>query len=283
MKNAYVTVPEGPHYRRDAFAAGLEACGFRVTFGRAAHARPAEIFAGDLLVTWNLHRGEESLAPEYRRRGGLVMVAENGYIGADADGRQLYSLALDGHNGSGRWPVTPGRWQQLGIDTPGRVDLDRPGYVLIAAQRGIGGSIMRSPANWIPRAKHLAGKRFPGREIRIRHHPGRHQPERPLEQDIDGAAWVLIWSSGVGVHALARGVPVLYDAPHWIGETAACRADITTPPRDAIDVAAYQTALDRIASGQWSLAEIAAGVAFRALLDHDRDQPLCRDPQPAQA
>lgn len=284
MKHAYVTIPEGPHYRRDAFAAGLAANGFSVSFGNVGD-RQGRVGGGDLLVTWNMHRRQETLAATYQAAGARVICCENGYIGADPEGHPLYAMALDSHNGSGRWPapLDMPRWPALGIVDAGAVDPDRAGYVLVAAQRGIGSTAMRSPANWLPRAKLAARALFPGVELRVRLHPGRARPERSLEADLADARAVLIWSSAVGVRALVSGVPVVYDAPRWIGEAAACKLDTTSPRVTYPDGRAYRRALEQIAWAQWSLSEIAQGLPFAYLLSHDRATRLRRRPEPAQA
>jgi len=262
----YTTIPEGPHYRADAVAAGAAVLGYRVV-----RTPPSRINPGDLLLTWNLHRHQSEIAAAYRSVGGHVIVAENGYIGRDPAGQQYYALARDGHNGSGRWWVGhSSRWAALGIHAAPRFDYRRDGYVLIVGQRGIGSDLMRSPANWHNAAAAAIERDF-NRPVRIREHPGLRTPAVPLVADLDGASAVVIWSSAVGVAALVRGIPVYYAAPYWIGALSATRLHRTLPsprmaPGDALHVIAW---------AQWSLAEIATGEPFRILLCEAN-----RDPQP---
>ena len=258
-----ITVPEGPHYRADALAAGALALGMDVTRDRGVRPRP-----GDVLVTWNLHRGQSSLVEQWHAVGGSVLVMENGYIGADDDGRQLYALARDAHNGAGRWYVGGfERWHSLGIVAASAIDYDRDGYTLVIGQRGIGSAQMRSPSTWHHNVGAPAARgRWPGTPVVIREHPGQHRSARALEDDLAGAARVLIWSSACGVSALVRGIPVWFDAPTWIGRQGAQRLaalhseTIATRPTDP------RYALRDIAWAQWRLAEIASGEALGRLL-----------------
>jgi hypothetical protein len=77
----------------------------------------------------------------------------------------------------------------------------------------------------------------------------------------------VIWSSGAGVQALVAGIPVIYQAPHWICEGAADDA-LEVVERNPLGVTpiSREAALQRMAWAQWSLAEIASGEPFRRLL-----------------
>ena len=90
-----------PHYRRDAFVRGLQAAGKRIVPSVGAAPKSLD----DWLVIWNRYGEGERLADLWESRGGTVLVCENGYLGTDSEGRQLYAIAIHGHNGSGRWFV----------------------------------------------------------------------------------------------------------------------------------------------------------------------------------
>lgn len=244
------------HYRHGTFTEGLRAAGYDVR-GDAPAGAP-----GNVLLIWNRYGAYHNQATAFEAAGGTVIVAENGYIGKDADGQQFYALARGGHNGSGQWYVGgPERWAALGVELqPWRAD---GSHILVCGQRGIGSPTMASPANWheLTAAKL---RTMTKRQVRVRTHPGNNAPAVPLADDLRGAWACVIWSSGAGVQALVAGIPVFYDAPHWICEGAACKVSALEEP--FMHHAARLTAMQRMAWAQWSLAEIASGEPFRRLL-----------------
>jgi hypothetical protein len=92
----------------------------------------------------------------------------------------------------------------------------RDGYALICGQRGIGSKTMASPPNWHINAERRV--RAWNSRTKLRLHPGNNAPAMPLDDDLAGAAHCVIWSSSAGVRALCLGIPVYFDAPHWICE-----------------------------------------------------------------
>lgn len=262
---AVCLVRDQPHYRRDAFTRGLTNAGYKLVTGAARPSAPT-----DLLVIWNRYGSYEAMADSWEAQGGNVLVAENGYIGKDDNGHQLYALAVHGHNGSGWWHVGDDlRWRALSIPLADWVD--RPdGYALICGQRGIGSRSMASPANWHERT--ARGWRLG--KVKQRLHPGnKPDPSAPkLDDDLRGARYCIVWSSSSGVKALMQGIPVVYDAPHWICEEAAVplRAmldkNFEFPSPDLL-TALRQQALERMAWAQWTIAELETGLPFTLLRD----------------
>lgn len=252
---AYNLLREGPRYRRDAFDAGLRAAGYDVKYSPPGNQR-----AGDVLVIWNRYGPGHDIARRFEAGGGAVLVAENGYLGADSEGRQLYALARGAHNGAGTWPAGgPERWASLGIElAPWR---SRGGHVLLAPNRAFGMPGLAMPAEW-PGDLLRALRHSTKREVRFRAHPANHAPQ-PLEPDLRDCHVVVIWASSIGVKALVAGVPVLCASPYWICKAAAGRIEeLETPPQpERLPV------LERMAWAQWTLAEIASGVPFRLLLE----------------
>lgn len=207
-------------------------------------------------VVWNCRM------PKPRPTGTLV-VAENGYL--DGPGGPYVALALDGHNGAGRTPHGgPERFDRLGVELkPWRTD---GGHILICENRGLDEPWLRPPKDWT--AQTIAElKRYTDRPIKVRKHPGnwKRLPEHPdvgLARDLEGAWACVIWRSGAGLRALARGVPVIYTAPHWIAGAAAGTKleEIEAPPMpDRLPV------FQRLAWAQWTLDEIETGAPFKAL------------------
>lgn len=260
---ACVRIRPQPHYRREAFELGLRRAGFLI--GDAHDAETITPGRQDILVAWNRTPVEQA----WEQRGGRVIVAENGYCGQDAEGHQLYALALHGHNGSGKWPQGgPERWAALGLELkPWRQGGE---HIVIRGQRGIGASSMASPPQWHVTASRDLMRLAPHRRQVIQEHPGKPACDPRVAADIiealRGAHAMCIWSSAAGVRALLEGVPVFYAAPHWICEDAAVRG-VGNVERPKTDDAARLAALQRLAWAQWSTAEIATGEPFVRLIE----------------
>jgi len=254
-----------PHYRRDAFEKGLAKAGYTLV----ERTRPTS--AADLLVIWNRMGPDERDAAEWEAQGGTVIVCENGYMGRDENGHQLYAMSVHGHNGSGWFPIGDGdRFAALRIELqPWRSNPN--GHVLLCAQRGIGSQLMASPRRWdIDTAARVRAMGF--KHVRVRQHPGRvpvTQPQPKLEDDLAGAFACVIWSSASGVRALQLGIPVAYTAPHWVAAGAAGRG-LGGLERPVQDDAARLKTLQDVAWGQRTIAEIESGEPFVTLREHDR-------------
>lgn len=254
-----------PHYRREGFVNGLQAAGYRFVVGHPETAQP-----GDVLVIWNRGFDTAGYAAEFERRGGVVVVAENGYLGLCPERRQYYALAIGGHNGSGTWTVgTEDRFTRLGIEAkPWCSNPD--GHIVVFGQRGIGATAMASPPNWhLDMAAKL--RKIQKREVRVSVHPGPPaiDPEVTARtiKELEAAYCAVVWSSARGVRALVEGIPVMQHAPHWIMECAAAH-DLTMIDR----MGEWQRenlrkgSLHHMSWAQWSVDEIQSGEAFRYLL-----------------
>lgn len=257
MATAYVLIRELPHYRRDAFVSGLEACGYRVLCEQPKRPQP-----GDVVAIWNRYGRYAEAARRVDLAGGRVIVAENGYLGKDAQGIQHYALALDGHNGSGRWYVGGReRWDALGIEMkPWRQD---GRHIVVRAQRGIGTPDMASPPKWhLKMAARL--RAMTKRPVVVREHPANAPDQPPLEEHLRNAWALVTWASSDAGKALVAGIPVFRCAPHIVCEKA-CRYGIDDLENPLMGE--RLPAMIDLAWGQWSLAEMASGLAFRTLLE----------------
>ncbi len=217
-----------PHYRREAFDAGL----------RAAGLQESDSASCDVLLIWNRYGTLQSLADKVEARGGRVLVAENATWGNDFSGGQWYSIWPRFHNRADciRYGG-PERWDSLGIVLePWREYGDE---IVGLQQRGIGPR--GTPTNWNP----------PGC-TRIRKHPGT-RPCIPLERDLANAREVRTWGSGAAVKALMWGIRCRSYMPNWCGE------------QDNSEVGRLEM-LRRLAWSQWSLAEIQRGDPFRWII-----------------
>lgn len=262
MPKAFCTIRKDPHYRHDAFAAGLRAAGYQVIERAPQSSDRPEGARGDVLVIWNRYGVDEVIADRFESTGGAVMVAENGYLGVDRHKRRIYALARDFHNGRGTWPDGgPERFEALGVEVkPWRTGGE---HILVAANRSFGtrGNIMDT--NWAGDVSRRL-RRITKRPVRNRLHPGNHDPAVPLEQDLKDCWAVAIWSSSVGVAALVAGIPVICEANWWICTGAAGR-DITQIENPPMNDEARMAALHRMAWAQFSVDEIASGEPFKRL------------------
>ena len=247
---AFCLIRKEPFYRRNAFEQGLKRVGFTLIND---HFIPKS--NTDFLIIWNKKRGaEETMADEWQRRGGMVIVTENGYL--QRVDKTYYAISVNGHNGSGWWPMNLGedRFSKLGFDLKPWRTFSLNGYRLVCGQRSIGSSLMASPPQWAEKkAAELSNRGF---SVRLRPHPGNFAPKIPLEKDLAGANECFIWSSGAGVRALVEGVPVHYSAPHWICE------DGSSEGRTMV--------LNRMAHAQWHHEEISTGEPFKRILNDSR-------------
>jgi len=252
-RTAWLAVRDLPHYRRDAFAAGLARLGFRVQRGV-----PTAPIGRDVLVVWNRYGVNHRGATEFERRGLPVIVVENGYLGvelASTPGRRWYAMALGHHNGAGRWPVGDGaRWAELGVEL--RAWRTGGDEIVALPQRGIGPPGVAMPVQWVRTAAKIG---------RVRQHPGQRESV-PLERDLARARAVVTWGSGAALKALAWGIPAFYALPTWIGAPAArplTHMDLGPVRDDAARLAMFE----RLAWAQANLEEIGAGDAISRLLE----------------
>jgi hypothetical protein len=260
MRRAYCLLKADPHYRRDAFEAGLRNAGFTLM----ADARVESAQAGDVVVIWNLIARNKVLAPHLMQRGVTVLVAENGYCGHDAQGVQYFALAKGGHNGSGHWPIgEEDRFVNLGIDLkPWRASGQ---HIIVVGQRGIGAKGMASPPNW-HEATASALRSRTKRPVIVKPHPGRPatnvQTIAEMHKLLVDCHCVVVWASANGVRSLIEGVPVISMAPHWILQSIAGRSldQIENPPMPD-----RMPAFRRLAFAQWNLDEIRSGEPIKRL------------------
>ncbi|MFA6204492.1 MAG: hypothetical protein WC710_15040 [Gallionella sp.] len=255
---AYNLTRRDIHYRHEVFSAGLKAAGYQVESLPPAKGKP-----GDVLLIWNRYGQYHDIAKRFEQGGGTVIVAENGYLGKDETGNQLYALAIGGHNGSGQWNTGgPERFAALGVELQ---DWRSEGkHILVCPNRSFGRPDIIMPCDWTREVCEKI-KRYTSREIRVRQHPAVIKPKAPLADDLAGAWAVVIWGSSAGVHALVAGVPVFQESPHWICASAASN-NLAMIENPAMDHHRRLTALQKLAWAQWSLKEIETGAAFDHLL-----------------
>jgi hypothetical protein len=256
---AYCHIRDQPVYRRDAFVRGLQAQGYEV------RGPSQNMDDGEVLVIWNRYLHWHDMACKFEARGGVVLVAENGYMGNDRRDRKVYAIAREGHNGSGTWPQGDGaRWAALGLQLAPWRTAGPMAHVLVCPNRSFGRpDTVMHPMWGEATAQRL--RTLTQRPVRLRPHPGNDPPKIPFAKDLEHAWAVVIWSSSVGCDALLAGVPVFACAPYWVAMGASSGSDLkaidnpTLPDR--------LPAMQKLAWAQWHLKEIESGEAFQHLLD----------------
>lgn len=253
---AYINVRAEPVYRRAAIVSGLQRVGFTIVDKPFVPEGPR-----DFLVSWNRKNGaDEHLCEAFERRGGTVLVLENGYL--QKVDKTYYAISVHQHNGAGWWPSgDEDRFGKLGFEVkPWRTDGRE---ICIRLQRGIGSRLMASPMTWPRTIAKRVSAAFPGKPLRVIPHPGNFKPKVEPGKDLADASALVIWCSAMGVRALVEGVPVFYDAPHWVCASAGAR--LGQPAN--VDGAARAHALHRMSWNQWHHEEIAAGEPFARILE----------------
>lgn len=253
---AFLLIRNAPVYRREAFAAGLEAAGYEI------HGEPrgSAFQSTDVLVIWNRYGRYHDLATRVERQGARVLVAENGPLGRDWRGEHWYSLVQGAPAGAGSWPnLGPDRWDSLNVSL---CDWRKEGNeIIILAQRGIGPPGVAQPHGWHLKVADILRKVQPW-PVRIREHPG-EKPATPLEDDLAHARYVVTWASAAGLKALVLGVPVVYGFAKWIGADAGNPWTGSAPRLESRD---RLPMFRRLAWSMYRTHELATGQPFHNLL-----------------
>lgn len=252
MPRALNLLRQAPHYRRDAFDAGLRAAGFDVVNDLR------DPGPGDLVLTWNAYGGFGDTGALFERRGATWLVAENAPLGNEWRGQRWYSLAVGAValTGGEFRPGGAERWDAWGVEVaPWRTE----GETVILAQRGIGAPGARSPDHWAEAVRARIGGR-------IREHPGT-APALPLADDLARAGEVITWSSAAAVQALLLGVSVWHAHPRFVCAGAARQLAEHGKAPPLRDDAARLQAFRRLAWAMWNLDEITSGAPIARLCD----------------
>jgi hypothetical protein len=259
---AICLIRDQPAYRKEAFWAGLQCLGYRVMDRAVGPFGP-----DDVAVIWNRYGCGDALATAVEAAGGRVVVCENGYLGREWRGGFWYAMALDQHNGAGRWfPEGPHRWASIAEDlAPFRLMSAR---VLVLPQRGIGAAGVAMPGAWLdqmrPGGDVYAQARVAGLNMVIRDHPG-DGAASSLDEAFDGVGLTLTWASGAALKGLVSGIPVSSWFDRWIARDAGGVGidGMIHPVRSDV---ARRRVFESLAWAMWEVEEIAHGVPFRHLL-----------------
>jgi hypothetical protein len=238
---------DSPHYRKDAFCAGLELLGYTIsnhpTYG-----------PDDLIVCWNRYARDEGIIRRYEAVGADVFITENAWLGSEnkePPDQHLFALSRNHHNGAGQWYIgDKPRWHPE--CKPWRRDGSK---IVILPQRGMGEPGVRQEKNWLHDTS-LQLRFKTCRPVETRSHPGiRPHPE------IDWSdVWACVtWASGAAIKAIVAGVPVFYTFPKWIGAPA---ARFGIDDLEAPFLKDRSRMLHNLSWAMWSADEIASGEPF---------------------
>lgn len=243
------------NHRHELFSNGLMAAGYKLADNYNS------LKEGDVIIVWNRKRGMNDLLTMLEARGVLPIVAENGYIGSDDNGKRTIALAFYQHHGLGKWPIIEEPFTKRQIRQNFHTSDWRAGgeEIVVLAQRNIG--ITSHGVSWARDMAYNIQKKTK-RRVRLRLHPGIKEDVIPLEVDLEDAFAVVTYSSGAAIKAINMGVPAFYFLPGWIGVDAAKFGveDLENPYRSCRKIF-----LQKISCAQWLQSEISDGTAFNAL------------------
>lgn len=252
---ACLLIRDLPPYRRSAFVAGLEACGYSVD-------DKEDTSPDNILVLWNRYGRFDTVAKRYEDKGLPVLIAENGYLGRDWQNKHWYALAKTGHNGVGKWLYGGAdRWDGMNVEfAPWR---ETGKEIVVLATRHIGIHGIAEPYGWLQKTVERL-HRHSKLQVRVRNHPGENKCV-PLDIDLANAKAVVSWGSGGALKAMLWGIPAVYGFNSWIGREAAT-------PLEAFLGGALRFQADRLnmfrrlAWAMWTTDELATGRPFKCLL-----------------
>lgn len=240
-----------------ALLKGLRVHGIKARIPKSRHAGADT----KVVACWGWRLGEM-----YRERGHEVLVMERGYIG---DRFRYSSLGWNGLNGRARFPdiAEPSRFAQIcsGCLKPWRSGGE---YVLLVGQvpgdMSLAGQDLRQ---WYEDIARDAAEVY-GVPVRFRPHPQAVERgytwkvesaptiDGSLQDALRGALVVITYNSNAAVDAVLAGVPAI------AVDEGSMAWPVTAHVLTEIAMPARETWASRLAWCQWTLAEIATGVAW---------------------
>lgn len=240
----------------------------------------------DIVVVLGMRGPSGEVARRYMAEGRLALVLELGYI-KRAPGRyhgstdHYYQLGVNGLNWVPPFACEPSRLRKLEVAFGKRGLVDGPivvcGQVSNDASHGLGGS--EAVAAWAQSAA-AAMRPHARRPILWRPHPREPDmvvpglpPAHGTLEEVLSRAWAIVtYSSNTGHEAIIAGVPVFAwpRAPYYpIVNHDLARIEDPVIPDDAVLCDYFQ----RLAYAQWTIPELASGVAANFIwkaINHER-------------
>lgn len=251
-----------------AFRAGALARGWQVRRRSANDFKRGDTEPFDVAFVYSLRsRGADEVLVAYAKANVPVVVTDYGYIKracqeAFGGGGDYWQVGLGGLNSLPDFVCPPDRFDALGIDVKERGG-DPDGYVLVAGQHEGDPSHGRTDAEGLRRWATTQCEFWKGQGAPVAFRPHPFSPTLVPETEglvnapvdlgaaLAGARLVVAQTSNLGHDALLAGVPVCAtseDAPY---------AELSSV--DLPSVEERRAYFNRVAYGQWTLAELTAG------------------------
>jgi hypothetical protein len=249
MLTAYLNRGGGGNSLIRAFADGV-GCPLRYAEDEAGY-RPG------VPVVWGVLRGSDRVLSHARARGQYFFYCDHAYL--DRGHGRSYRITRNAYE-AGRVRVCPGdRLEQLGLSldpwrSGGRSILICPPTDFFMAAHGCQG--------WLERTLEVL-RGHTDRPLVIREKPRPGESVQPLHEALRDAHALVCHSSNVAIEAVLAGVPV------FVAPTSAA-APVGLTDLQAIESPLFpdrRAWLAHLAYSQFSLEEIASGVAWRMLLE----------------
>jgi hypothetical protein len=223
----------------------------------------------DSIITWNYYGIAKRIAEHFAKIGCNHYVVENGYINASNENK-YFSIAKHLHLIPNLNNDNPSRWEALGIDI--KPWKKNGSHVLVCGQRGGNHTEHFMPLDW-PQNIIQRLRKITDRPIWYRPHPARQRipdikhldnvqivsTDVPLEEHLNNAHAVVVYSSNAATNALLNGVPAFYE-----GKNLTC-AELSLSDINKIEQPMYperEEFFQRLAWAQWNLDEIKSGEAW---------------------
>jgi hypothetical protein len=263
----------------DAVAAGMQKLGYKTE----VRTTPKNPMQGDVFCAWTLWDKckRRRVADIAEKQGVKTLCFERAWLRGKGHWQVAWRLGQGvGFNGHGlHYAGGPERWAGMGLELkPWRKD---GRHILVCGNKGslyqgkISAAINHDDA-WANDIVNRIIKQT-NRPIHYRPHPGGAKlpcvPRVPVSRIIDtnhesldeslaGAWCVVVYASSVASTAIINGIPVIYDGPRIMLSALASGSllDIESPPMPG-----RLPELERCAWAQWSIDELASGMAFKQL------------------
>lgn len=261
---------ESPHgdVLSAAFRAGAFARGWTVRRRSANDYKRGDTEPFDLVFLYSLRsRGADELLTGFARINVPVVVTDYGYVKracqeAFGGGGAYWQVGIGGLNSIPDLACPGDRFDALGVEIKEKGG-DPEGYVLVAGQHDGDPSHGRTDAAGLARWAEEQCRFWQGQGVPVAFRPHPFSPTiapdvpglvtapADLDAAIAGARLIVVQTSNLGHDALLAGVPVCAtseDAPY---------AELSSV--DLPSVEERRAYFNRVAYGQWTLAELAAG------------------------
>lgn len=249
------------------------------------------ISPNDVLLIWNRHGSQNTLALEFEKRGNHIIVLENAYL--KPWDKTHISIGLGFHNNiKHSLPCLDNgeRFRSLGIELK-PWQYNQRGHILYCTQsktfdqKGIGWAEYAQPSGMDTKIIHNIRKQG-NRNIIFRMNPKSHDNAASLrklgkititncsktksttsiQDDLKGAWCTVVWTSNSATESLIEGIPVIVEGP-GVFLKSACSLSINYLNNPQIGN--REPLFNRMAWNQFYLHEIESGFMFDLILHNN--------------